>query len=113
MLNYKPFPCFLLQNILFSKHKDLKISWYITLVMEKKYFMEIVINKEKLSDDSIVFVAHCPSLGIASQGKDMDEAMANIKEAVELYLKEQPEKYEELLSNEPPFFSVVEVTKDA
>ncbi len=81
--------------------------------MEKKYFIEIVINKEKLSDGSPVFVAHCPSLGIASQGKDTDEAMANIKEAVELYLEEQPEKYEDLLSNEPPLFSVVEVTKDA
>ena len=81
--------------------------------MEKKYFIEIVINKEKLSDGSPVFVAHCPSLGIASQGKDTDEAMANIKEAAELYLEEQPEKYEDLLSNEPPLFSVVEVTKDA
>ena len=81
--------------------------------MEKKYFMDIVINKEKLSDGNSVFVAHCRSLGIASQGKDMDEAMKNIKEAIELYLEEQPEKYEELLSNEPPMFSVVEVTKDA
>ena len=80
--------------------------------MEEKYFMEIVINKEKLSDGSPVFVANCPSLGIASQGKDMDEARKNIKEAIELYLKEQPEKYEELLSNEPPLFSVVEVTKN-
>ncbi len=83
------------------------------LDMEKKYFMDIVINKEKLSDNSVVFVAHCPSLGIASQGKDMDEAMKNIKEAIELYLEEQPERYEELLSNEPPLFSIVEVTKNA
>lgn len=81
--------------------------------MEKKYFMDVVINKEKLSDGSPVYVVHCRSLGIASQGKDMDEAMKNIKEAIELYLEEQPEKYEELLSNEPPIFSVVEVTKDA
>lgn len=81
--------------------------------MERKYFMDIVINKEKLSDGSPVFVAHCRSLGIASQGKNMDEAMKNIKEAIELYLEEQPEKYEELLSNEPPLFSVVEVTKNA
>ena len=80
--------------------------------MEKKYFMDIVINKEKLSDGSPVFVAHCLSLGIASQGKNMDEAMGNIKEAIDLYLEEQPEKYD-LLSNEPPLFSVFEVTKDA
>ena len=81
--------------------------------MEKRYFTEIVINKEKLSDGSPIFVAHCPSLGIASQGKDTDEAIANIKEAIELYLEEQPERDEELLSSEPPLFSVVEVIKDA
>ena len=80
--------------------------------MEKKYFMGVVINKEKLSGGSPVFVAHCISLGIASQGKDTDEAMDNIKEAIELYLEEQPEKYD-ILSNEPPLFSVVEVTKGA
>ena len=81
--------------------------------MKKKYFMDIVINKEKLSNGKPVFVAHCPSLGVASQGKNMEEAMKNIKEAVELYLEEQPEKYEELLSNELPLFSVIEVTKNA
>ena len=59
--------------------------------MKNKYFMDVVINKERLSDNSPVFVAHCPSLGIASQGLDVDEAMKNIKEAIELYLEEQPE----------------------
>ncbi len=81
--------------------------------MEKKYFIDIVINKEKLSDGSPIFVSHCSSLGIASQGKDMDEAMKNIKEAIELYLEEQPEGYEEMLNKELPLFSVVEVTKNA
>ena len=81
--------------------------------MAKRYLMDIVINKEKLSDGSPIFVAHCPSLGIASQGKDIEEAQINIKEAIELYLEEQPEKYEELISDEPPVFSFVEVTKSA
>ena len=80
---------------------------------KKKYFMDIVINKEKLSDNSDIFVAHCPILGIASQGKDTDEAVKNIKEAIELYLEEQPEKYEELVSDKVPLFSIVEVTKSA
>ncbi|MEK6940732.1 MAG: type II toxin-antitoxin system HicB family antitoxin [Nanoarchaeota archaeon] len=75
--------------------------------------MDIVINKERLSDNSVIFVAHCPSLGIASQGRNTDEAMKNIKEAIELYLEEQPEKYGELISNELPLFSVVEVIKNA
>jgi predicted RNase H-like HicB family nuclease len=81
--------------------------------MEKKYFMEIVINKEKLSDKSDIFVAHCPSLGIASQGKDISEATKNIKEAINLYLEEQPQEYDGLSENEPPLFSIVEVTRNA
>lgn len=56
--------------------------------MEKKYILDIVINKEKLRDGSDIFVAHCPSLGVASQGSNFEEAMKMIKEAVELYLEE-------------------------
>ena len=81
--------------------------------MGKKYFLNIVLNKEKLSDGSPIFVSRCPSLGIASQGKDIDEAIKNIKEAIELYLEEQPEKYKELSNLEPILFSVVEVTRSA
>lgn len=79
--------------------------------MEKKYILDIVINKEKLSDGSDVFVAHCPSLGVASQGSNFEEAMKMIKEAVELYLEEMPEKYDELEigKNYLPVFSVIEV----
>ncbi len=79
----------------------------------EKYFIDIVINKEKLSNRNPVFVAHCPSLGIASQGNNVDEAFGNIREAVELYLEEQPEKYEELQQEEMPFFSIIEVKKNA
>ena len=85
-----------------------------TKMVNQKYFLDIVINKEKLSDGSIVYVAHCTTLGIASQGKDIDEAIKNIKEAAELYLEEQPEKYEELeFSISPPSFSIIEVVKNA
>jgi len=78
----------------------------------EKGFLDIVLNKEKLSSGEDVFVAHCSSLGIASQGKTMDEAMRNIKEVIELYLEEQPEKYEELLK-EAPSFSIIEIEKNA
>ena len=73
-------------------------------MQKEKYLMDVVINKETLSDGSPVFVAHCTSLGIASQGKDVDEAIANIKEAIEIYLEEQPEKYNDLPSKELPLF---------
>ena len=51
--------------------------------------MEIVIKKEKLNNGNRIFVSHCPSLGIASQGKDRKEALKNINEAMGLYLEEQ------------------------
>jgi predicted RNase H-like HicB family nuclease len=44
-----------------------------------------VINKE---DD--LYVALCPEVGTASQGTTVEEAVANLKEATELYLEEFP-----------------------
>jgi len=33
------------------------------------------------------YVAHCLELGVVSQGKSIEEAQANLKEAVELYIE--------------------------
>lgn len=33
------------------------------------------------------YVAHCIELGVVSQGKTIEEAQANLKEVVELYLE--------------------------
>jgi predicted RNase H-like HicB family nuclease len=33
------------------------------------------------------YVAHCVELGVVSQGKTIEEAKANLKEAVELYME--------------------------
>lgn len=33
------------------------------------------------------YVAHCVELGVVSQGKTVEEAQGNLKEAVELYLE--------------------------
>ena len=49
-----------------------------------------VIQKE---DDK--FVAQCPEVGTASQGKTIEEAAKNLKEATELYLEEFPLKSRE------------------
>ena len=42
-----------------------------------------VIHKE---DDW--YVAECPEIGTVSQGKTIEEAIANLQEATELYLEE-------------------------
>jgi predicted RNase H-like HicB family nuclease len=34
-------------------------------------------------------VAWCPELDIASQGKDIEQALSNLQEAVELYLEDE------------------------
>lgn len=43
-----------------------------------------------LHRESDLYVAECPEIGTASQGKTVDEAMENLKEATELYLEEFP-----------------------
>jgi len=41
-----------------------------------------------IEDD--LYVAECPEVGTVSQGPTIDEALANLKEATELYLEEFP-----------------------
>lgn len=36
------------------------------------------------------YVADCPEVGTVSQGETVEEALANLKEATELYLEEFP-----------------------
>jgi len=44
-------------------------------------FTAIITKEEKW------YVAHCVELGVVSQGKTIEEAQANLKEAVELYIE--------------------------
>ncbi|OPX65346.1 MAG: hypothetical protein A4E34_02629 [Methanoregula sp. PtaU1.Bin006] len=44
-----------------------------------------VLHKE---DDT--YVAECPEIGTVSQGKTVEEAVNNLREATELYLEEFP-----------------------
>ena len=37
-----------------------------------------------------LYVAECPKVGTVSQGASVDEAVANLKEATELFLEEFP-----------------------
>ena len=41
-----------------------------------------------IQKDENMFVAKCPEAGTVSQGKTVEEALANLKEATELYLEE-------------------------
>lgn len=46
-------------------------------------FSAIVTKEDKY------FVSHCPELDIASQGENVEEALENLKEAIELYLEDE------------------------
>lgn len=46
-----------------------------------------IIHKEE-----DMYVANCPEVGTVSQGKSIEEAIVNLKEATELYLEESEPK---------------------
>jgi len=53
-------------------------------------------------------VARCLELGVVSQGKNIEEAQKNLKEAVELYLEDQP-KTKKYLSKKAPLITSLEL----
>ena len=57
-----------------------------------------------ISKDEDLFVAKCPEIGTVSQGKTIDNAVKNLKEATELYLEEFPIK-----KASKPFLTTFEV----
>jgi len=43
-----------------------------------------------LHKEGELYVAECPEVGTVSQGSSLEEALANLREATELYLEEFP-----------------------
>jgi len=43
-----------------------------------------------LNKEEDMYVANCPEVGTVSQGRTIEEAVANLREATELYLEEFP-----------------------
>ena len=54
--------------------------------MMMKLFTAVIQKEEDM------YVAKCPEIGTVSQGKTIEEAVNNLKEATELYLEEFPLK---------------------
>ena len=55
------------------------------LVSMKTFTLTAVLHWEEG-----LYVAECPEVGTVSQGQTVEEAIANLKEATELYLEEFP-----------------------
>ena len=60
------------------------------------YKFTIIINKEQKW-----YVARSVELGVVSQGKTIEEAGENLKEAIELYLEDNPRAKTDLLKIAP------------
>jgi predicted RNase H-like HicB family nuclease len=70
------------------------------------YKFSIVLEKE-----DNMYVSHNVQLGVASQGKTVEEAIANIKEASELYVKHCDKSIlKPFLKNREPISANIEVT---
>ena len=67
------------------------------------YTLSAVIEREEPW-----YVATCPELGVASQGETLEQALANLREAVELYL-ETADPGELHLPTSPPFLTTLDV----
>ena len=70
-----------------------------TLQYRMKQTLSAVIHKEE-----DMYIAECPEVGTVSQGKTIEEALNNLKEATVLYLEEFPMKVES-----KPLMTVFEV----
>jgi len=67
--------------------------------------MTIVTLTAVLHKEEDLYVAECPEVGSVSQGYTVEEAIANLKEATELYLEEFP-----LLSTGKPLLTTFEAS---
>ena len=54
------------------------------------------------------YVAYCVELGVASQGKTIEEAQKNLEEAAELYLENEPQ-FKKQLTKEPALITTFEL----
>ena len=52
--------------------------------------MAVITLAAVLHQEDDLYVAECPEVGTVSQGHTIEEALANLREATELYLEEFP-----------------------
>jgi predicted RNase H-like HicB family nuclease len=65
-----------------------------------------------IQKDGNMYVAKCAEIGTVSQGKTIEKAIANLKEATELYLEEFPMKeFKNTKNTILATFEVAEVAK--
>ncbi len=66
-------------------------------------FTSVIIKENKW------YVARCLELGVVSQGKSIEGSQKNLKEAVELYLENQPKAKTHLSKAAPLIITTLEL----
>ena len=67
----------------------------------KSYVFRVVVEQDSMVDGQRAYHAYCPALkGCHTWGYTYDEAVANIREAIELYLEPPPDDLTQDESNE-------------
>ena len=65
--------------------------------MEKQLLnYRIIIDKETYPDSSLVYVAHCPTLGISDYGDTVEDVIKSIKEGIELAVESLSKEKQEV-----------------
>jgi len=80
------------------------------IILSVKKFMQVNDSLELsavVRREGRLYVALCPEFDVASQGKSVEEALANLKEALELYLED--EDVERPSESEVPIVTIVKV----
>ncbi|NPV07628.1 MAG: type II toxin-antitoxin system HicB family antitoxin [Anaerolineae bacterium] len=63
--------------------------------------MAVRVFTALIHKENDVYVAECPEVGTVSQGYSVEEAVANLKEATELYLEEMQDEIGERTWGKP------------
>jgi predicted RNase H-like HicB family nuclease len=90
------------------EHIDSTKSLNICIALQRSVRLQAIIWKEE-----DMFVIKEAFTGVTTQGKTIEEAMENLKEAIELYLEEKPEIAAEIKNIETVGALNVEIAKAA
>jgi predicted RNase H-like HicB family nuclease len=73
-----------------SEYQMLKLRLAKCMIIAGVNTMSVKTLTAILHKEGQLFVAECPEVGTVSQGYSLEEAVANLREATELYLEEFP-----------------------
>lgn len=60
----------------------------------------IIIEPEKYDDGSLVYVAHCPTLGISDYGDTVEDVLASMKNGIELAVESLAKEGKEVVADD-------------